>query len=76
MCCSVEVGVRVEASNCEEWTQGTPRHINSAFLLYQRTHPEGHMLTFPEVIFTTQVSQSSIAVLRHLSNCISIFCKV
>ncbi|XP_076140668.1 acetyl-coenzyme A thioesterase [Alosa pseudoharengus] len=50
---SVEVGVRVEAYNCEEWTQGTPRHINSAFFRYQRTN-EGHMLTFPEVIFTTQ----------------------
>ncbi|KAL2099731.1 hypothetical protein ACEWY4_004125 [Coilia grayii] len=51
---SVEVGVRVEAYNCEEWTLGRPRHINSAFLLYQRSRTEGQPLTCPEVIFTTQ----------------------
>lgn len=61
MGCSVEVGVRVEAYNCEEWTQGAPRHINSAFLLYERTSPEGHVMTFPEVIFTTQVSQTVLS---------------
>uniref|UniRef100_A0AAY4BLV1 Acyl-CoA thioesterase 12 n=1 Tax=Denticeps clupeoides TaxID=299321 RepID=A0AAY4BLV1_9TELE len=45
---SVEVGVRVEAYNCEEWNQGNPRHINSAFFLYQRTNQDGQFLPFPE----------------------------
>ncbi|XP_031433417.1 acetyl-coenzyme A thioesterase [Clupea harengus] len=51
---SLEVGVRVEAYNCEEWSKGISRHINSAFFLYQRTNSEGHVLPFPEVLFTTQ----------------------
>ncbi|XP_036385112.1 acetyl-coenzyme A thioesterase [Megalops cyprinoides] len=49
---SVEVGVRVEAYNCEEWTWGTPRHINSAFLIYHMTSGKGPSQTFPDVTFT------------------------
>ncbi|KAG5834424.1 hypothetical protein ANANG_G00261360 [Anguilla anguilla] len=48
---SMEVGVRVEAYNCEEWKQGSGRHINSAFLIYRsRTHHH----PFPNVTFTTE----------------------
>ncbi|CAI9551669.1 unnamed protein product, partial [Staurois parvus] len=46
---SVEVGVRVEAYNCEEWTEGKPRHINSAFLIYQALDANNQYVTFPRV---------------------------
>ncbi|KAI7793529.1 putative acyl-coenzyme A thioesterase 12 [Triplophysa rosa] len=50
---SVEVGVRVEAYNCEEWNEGTPRHINSAFMIYYLPGPNGDRQTFPDVTYTT-----------------------
>uniref|UniRef100_A0A8C3MI94 Uncharacterized protein n=1 Tax=Geospiza parvula TaxID=87175 RepID=A0A8C3MI94_GEOPR len=53
---SVEVGVRVEAYNCEEWIQDQPRHINSAFLIFSALDDKGELLTFPKVKPTTQVS--------------------
>ncbi|CAH2296961.1 acyl-coenzyme A thioesterase 12 [Pelobates cultripes] len=46
---SVEVGVRVEAYNCEEWTAGRSRHINSAFLIYQALDNKGEQIMFPRV---------------------------
>ncbi|NWR98357.1 ACO12 thioesterase, partial [Motacilla alba] len=46
---SVEVGVRVEAYNCEEWIQDQPRHINSAFLIFNALNDKGELLTFPKV---------------------------
>ncbi|NXH08419.1 ACO12 thioesterase, partial [Loxia leucoptera] len=46
---SVEVGVRVEAYNCEEWIQDQPRHINSAFLIFNALSDQGELLTFPRV---------------------------
>ncbi|KAM8960995.1 acetyl-coenzyme A thioesterase [Pelodytes ibericus] len=46
---SVEVGVRVEAYNCAEWTEGRARHINSAFLIYQATDDKGEFILFPRV---------------------------
>ncbi|XP_051540330.1 acetyl-coenzyme A thioesterase [Myxocyprinus asiaticus] len=49
---SVEVGVRVEAYNCEKWSEGTPRHINSAFMIYY-IPVESERQTFPDVTFTT-----------------------
>ncbi|XP_066424971.1 acetyl-coenzyme A thioesterase isoform X3 [Molothrus aeneus] len=51
---SVEVGVRVEAYNCEEWIQDQPRHINSAFLIFNALDDKGELLTFPRVKPTTQ----------------------
>uniref|UniRef100_F7EGS7 Acyl-CoA thioesterase 12 n=1 Tax=Ornithorhynchus anatinus TaxID=9258 RepID=F7EGS7_ORNAN len=45
----VEVGVRVEAYNCEEWTKGQGRHINSAFLIYHAVNEAGNFITFPRV---------------------------
>ncbi|XP_075693846.1 acetyl-coenzyme A thioesterase [Rhinoderma darwinii] len=46
---SVEVGVRVEAYNCEEWTAGKPRHINSAFLIYQALDANKAYMILPRV---------------------------
>ncbi|KAI1905367.1 hypothetical protein AGOR_G00015390 [Albula goreensis] len=51
---SVEVGVRVEAYNCEEWKQGKGRHINSAFLIYHRASGMGLSDALPRVTFTTK----------------------
>ncbi|XP_030049195.1 acetyl-coenzyme A thioesterase [Microcaecilia unicolor] len=53
---NVEVGVRVEAYNCEEWTQGKGRHINSAFLIYDAHNDKEECLTFPRVKPTTKDS--------------------
>ncbi|KAK7120909.1 hypothetical protein R3I94_020783 [Phoxinus phoxinus] len=50
---SVEVGVRVEAYNCEEWNEGTPRHINSASMIYYIPGRDGEQQTFPDVTYTT-----------------------
>ncbi|XP_058683106.1 acetyl-coenzyme A thioesterase isoform X3 [Poecile atricapillus] len=51
---SVEVGVRVEAYNCEEWIKDQPRHINSAFLIFNAVNDKGELLTFPRVKPRTQ----------------------
>ena len=53
--CSVEVGVRVEAYNCQEWTEGKPRHINSAFLIYQQASTPDESPASPTATYTTQV---------------------
>ncbi|CAJ0940667.1 unnamed protein product, partial [Ranitomeya imitator] len=53
---SVEVGVRVEAYNCEEWTEGKPRHINSAFLIYQAFDSNKEYIMFPRVKASTKES--------------------
>eukprot|EP00075_Anas_platyrhynchos_P013652 XP_027302905.1 acyl-coenzyme A thioesterase 12 [Anas platyrhynchos] len=53
---SVEVGVRVEAYNCEEWIKGQARHINSAFLIFNAVNDKGELLTFPGVKPTTKDS--------------------
>ncbi|ETE65059.1 Acyl-coenzyme A thioesterase 12, partial [Ophiophagus hannah] len=41
---SIEVGVRVEAYNCEEWAKGQARHINSAFLIFNAINKHGNVL--------------------------------
>ncbi|XP_014349609.1 acetyl-coenzyme A thioesterase [Latimeria chalumnae] len=46
---SLEVGVRVEAYNCEEWALGRARHINSAFVIYSALNEKGDPYTFPNV---------------------------
>ncbi|NXS07544.1 ACO12 thioesterase, partial [Neodrepanis coruscans] len=46
---SVEVGVRVEAFNCEEWIRDQPRHINSAFLIFSAVGDQGELLPCPRV---------------------------
>ncbi|XP_068783907.1 acetyl-coenzyme A thioesterase-like isoform X1 [Struthio camelus] len=51
---SVEVGVRVEAYNCEEWIKDQARHINSAFLIFNAVNDKGELLTFPRVKPTTK----------------------
>lgn len=53
---SVEVGVRVEAYNCEEWIKNHARHINSAFLIFNAVNDNGELLTLPRIKPTTQVS--------------------
>ncbi|XP_075399181.1 acetyl-coenzyme A thioesterase [Tenrec ecaudatus] len=45
----VEVGVRVEAFNCQEWTKGRGRHINSAFLIYNAIDEKEELVTFPRI---------------------------
>uniref|UniRef100_A0A672QVG2 Acyl-CoA thioesterase 12 n=1 Tax=Sinocyclocheilus grahami TaxID=75366 RepID=A0A672QVG2_SINGR len=50
---SVEVGVWVEAYNCEEWNEGTPRHINSASMIYYIPGRDGEKQMFPDVTYTT-----------------------
>ncbi|XP_053557436.1 acetyl-coenzyme A thioesterase [Bombina bombina] len=50
---SVEVGVRVEAYNCKEWTEGKPRHINSAFLIYQVINNNNEEEVIPRVKAST-----------------------
>ncbi|XP_040512334.1 acetyl-coenzyme A thioesterase isoform X2 [Gallus gallus] len=51
---SVEVGVRVEAYNCEEWIKNQARHINSAFLIFNSVNDKGELLTFPKIKPTTK----------------------
>ncbi|NWH97699.1 ACO12 thioesterase, partial [Tichodroma muraria] len=46
---TVEVGVCVEAYNCEEWIKDQQRHINSAFLIFNAVNDKGELLTFPRV---------------------------
>ncbi|XP_071586178.1 acetyl-coenzyme A thioesterase isoform X2 [Heliangelus exortis] len=53
---SVEVGVRVEAYNCEEWIKNQARHINSAFLIFNNVNEKGELLTFPRIKPTTKDS--------------------
>ncbi|XP_026894852.1 acetyl-coenzyme A thioesterase isoform X4 [Acinonyx jubatus] len=45
----VEVGVRVEAFDCQEWSKGQGRHINSAFLIYNAVNDKEEMVTFPRI---------------------------
>uniref|UniRef100_A0A8B9FLP9 Acyl-CoA thioesterase 12 n=1 Tax=Amazona collaria TaxID=241587 RepID=A0A8B9FLP9_9PSIT len=51
---SVEVGVHVEAYNCEEWIKNQARHINSAFLIFNAVNDSGELLTLPRIKPTTQ----------------------
>ncbi|XP_063819994.1 acetyl-coenzyme A thioesterase isoform X2 [Pseudophryne corroboree] len=53
---SVEVGVRVEAYNCGEWSECKSRHINSAFLIYQALDVSNEYIVFPRVKATTKDS--------------------
>nr|XP_021519507.1 acyl-coenzyme A thioesterase 12 [Meriones unguiculatus] len=46
---SVEVGVRVEAFDCQEWAEGRGRHINSAFLIYNAVDDQEELITFPRI---------------------------
>uniref|UniRef100_A0A8B9PKH3 Acyl-CoA thioesterase 12 n=1 Tax=Apteryx owenii TaxID=8824 RepID=A0A8B9PKH3_APTOW len=68
---SVEVGVRVEAYNCEEWIKDQARHINSAFLIFNAVNDKGELLAFPRVKPTTKVSSHSqdISFLECLVKC-------
>uniref|UniRef100_A0A8C6K5Z9 Uncharacterized protein n=1 Tax=Melopsittacus undulatus TaxID=13146 RepID=A0A8C6K5Z9_MELUD len=50
-----QVGVRVEAYNCEEWIKNQARHINSAFLIFNAVNDSGELLTLPRITPTTQV---------------------
>ncbi|KAI5771657.1 ACOT12 [Gulo gulo luscus] len=45
----VEVGVRVEAFDCQEWSEGQGRHINSAFLIYTAVDDKEELVTFPRI---------------------------
>ncbi|XP_008160215.2 acetyl-coenzyme A thioesterase [Eptesicus fuscus] len=45
----VEVGVRVEAFDCQEWSEGLGRHINSAFLIYNAVDDKEELVTFPKI---------------------------
>lgn len=54
--CSVEVGVRVEAFDCQEWSEGRGRHINSAFLIYNAVDDKEDPVTFPRIKPMSKVS--------------------
>lgn len=54
--CSVEVGVRVEAFDCQEWAEGQGRHINSAFLIYNAVDDQEELITFPRIQPISKVS--------------------
>lgn len=54
--CSVEVGVRVEAFDCQEWAEGQGRHINSAFLIYNAVDDQEKLITFPRIQPISKVS--------------------
>lgn len=54
--CSVEVGVRVEAFDCQEWAEGQGRHINSAFLIYNAVDDQEELITFPKIQPISKVS--------------------
>lgn len=54
--CSVEVGVRVEAFDCQEWAEGKGRHINSAFLIYNAVDDQEELITFPRIQPISKVS--------------------
>uniref|UniRef100_A0A8C1D9W8 Acyl-CoA thioesterase 12 n=1 Tax=Cyprinus carpio carpio TaxID=630221 RepID=A0A8C1D9W8_CYPCA len=69
---SVEVGVRVEAYNCEEWNEGTPRHINSASMIYYIPGRDTEKQTFPEVTYTTLVSY--LHVQQHKNSHYILYC--
>ncbi|KAI5946461.1 Acetyl-coenzyme A thioesterase [Manis javanica] len=45
----VEVGVRVEAFDCQEWSEGRGRHINSAFLIYNAINDKEELVIFPKI---------------------------
>ncbi|XP_070373957.1 acetyl-coenzyme A thioesterase isoform X2 [Equus asinus] len=45
----LEVGVRVEAFDCQEWSEGRGRHINSAFLIYNAVNDKEEVVTFPRI---------------------------
>ncbi|ELR49948.1 Acyl-coenzyme A thioesterase 12, partial [Bos mutus] len=45
----VEVGVRVEAFDCQEWSKSRGRHINSAFLIYNAVDDKEELITFPKI---------------------------
>ncbi|KAM5257590.1 acetyl-coenzyme A thioesterase [Hipposideros larvatus] len=45
----VEVGVRVEAFDCQEWAEGRGRHINSAFLIYNAVDDKEELVIFPRI---------------------------
>ncbi|XP_064294666.1 acetyl-coenzyme A thioesterase [Phalacrocorax carbo] len=51
---SVEVGVRVDAYNCEEWIKNQARHINSAFLVFNAVNDDGELLTLPRIRPTSE----------------------
>ncbi|KAM5329662.1 LOW QUALITY PROTEIN: acetyl-coenzyme A thioesterase [Glossophaga mutica] len=45
----VEVGVSVEAFDCQEWSEGWGRHTNSAFLIYNAVDDKEEPVTFPRI---------------------------
>ncbi|XP_017363178.1 acetyl-coenzyme A thioesterase isoform X3 [Cebus imitator] len=64
----VEVGVRVEAFDCQEWAEGRGRHINSAFLIYNAADKE-NLITFPRIqpISKASLSDSNVEALKKLA---------
>lgn len=52
----MEVGVRVEAFDCQEWAEGRGRHINSAFLIYNAVDDQEEIITFPRIQPISKVS--------------------
>lgn len=63
--CSVEVGVRVEAFDCQEWAEGRGRHINSAFLIYNAVDDQEEIITFPRIQPISKVSCHHASLSEH-----------
>uniref|UniRef100_A0A8C4PHK7 Acyl-CoA thioesterase 12 n=1 Tax=Equus asinus asinus TaxID=83772 RepID=A0A8C4PHK7_EQUAS len=59
--CSLEVGVRVEAFDCQEWSEGRGRHINSAFLIYNAVNDKEEVVTFPRIKPMSKVSYKHVS---------------
>ena len=59
--CSLEVGVRVEAFDCQEWSEGRGRHINSAFLIYNAVNDKEELVTFPRIKPMSKVSYKHVS---------------
>ncbi|KAM7321044.1 hypothetical protein ACRRTK_020297 [Alexandromys fortis] len=67
---SVEVGVRVEAFDCQEWAKGRGRHINSAFLIYNAVDDQEEIITFPRIqpISKESLSHANVEALKNLAS--------
>uniref|UniRef100_A0A8C4L7W7 Acyl-CoA thioesterase 12 n=1 Tax=Equus asinus asinus TaxID=83772 RepID=A0A8C4L7W7_EQUAS len=57
----LEVGVRVEAFDCQEWSEGRGRHINSAFLIYNAVNDKEEVVTFPRIKPMSKVSYKHVS---------------
>lgn len=46
----------MEAFDCQEWSEGRGRHINSAFLIYNAINDKQELVIFPKIKPMSKVS--------------------